>query len=150
MYRQLTGLTQRGLAARTVSADPKGRGLSGALISGYERSTEKPGPRELRLICDALGVTPNLLVFGDEALYRSRAEAARVRPWVAWDPELLAATTYCFGRLPLHCKEAILQLMVSLLRPGTPELDAQIEKDAVNEFLAVADRLRQQLRKKKR
>lgn len=41
-------------------------GLSRMVISKYEAGLNKPGTRELRLICDALEVSPNQLIYGTE------------------------------------------------------------------------------------
>jgi transcriptional regulator with XRE-family HTH domain len=39
-------------------------GISKTVLHGYERGRTKPGARELRLICQALNVSPNRLLFG--------------------------------------------------------------------------------------
>lgn len=41
-------------------------GLSRMVISKYEAGQNKPGTRELRLLCDALEVSPNQLIYGTE------------------------------------------------------------------------------------
>lgn len=41
-------------------------GLSRTVLINYEAGRHIPGVRELRLLCDALGVTPNSLIYGTE------------------------------------------------------------------------------------
>lgn len=41
-------------------------GISPTVLYGYESGKTKPGARELTLICQALKVTPNALLFGSE------------------------------------------------------------------------------------
>ncbi|MDD5470953.1 MAG: helix-turn-helix transcriptional regulator [Sideroxydans sp.] len=56
------------LAERTKEVSNDGKGLSRAVIAGYENGSYKPGTRELRILCSALDVSPNWLVFGRERL----------------------------------------------------------------------------------
>lgn len=41
-------------------------GLSRTVLINYEAGRHKPGARELRLLCDALEVSPNQLIYGSE------------------------------------------------------------------------------------
>lgn len=56
--RERLGLTQAQLAAKSE--------LSISAIKGYETGRNYPGTKELRQLCIALQITPNLLLFGDE------------------------------------------------------------------------------------
>lgn len=56
------------LAELTKNVSGDGKGLSRAVIAGYENGDYKPGTRELRILCSALNVSPNWLVFGQEQL----------------------------------------------------------------------------------
>lgn len=56
--REAKGLSQSDLHNKT--------GLSRTVLINYEAGRHKPGARELRLLCDALEVSPNLLIYGTE------------------------------------------------------------------------------------
>ena len=56
--REIKGFSQSDLHRIT--------GLSRMVISKYEAGQNKPGTRELRLLCDALEVSPNHLIYGTE------------------------------------------------------------------------------------
>lgn len=43
-------------------------GISRTVLIGYEAGRTKPGAKEIRLLCDALKVTPNRLIYGSEEL----------------------------------------------------------------------------------
>lgn len=57
--RERLGMTQAQLAAASA--------VSLSAIKGYETGRSFPGAKELRQICLTLRVSPNLLLFGDEA-----------------------------------------------------------------------------------
>lgn len=50
----------------TVKDLHQATGISAAVLYGYEAGKTKPGAREITLICKALKVTPNVLLFGTE------------------------------------------------------------------------------------
>lgn len=56
--RESKGLSQSDLHNKT--------GLSRTVLINYEAGRHKPGARELRLLCDALEVSPNHLIYGTE------------------------------------------------------------------------------------
>lgn len=56
--REAKGLSQSDLHNKT--------GLSRTVLINYEAGRHKPGTRELRLLCDALEVSPNHLIYGTE------------------------------------------------------------------------------------
>ena len=60
--RELRGLSQSDLHNKT--------GLSRTVLINYEAGRHKPGARELRLLCDALEVSPNQLIYGTEEPHR--------------------------------------------------------------------------------
>lgn len=41
-------------------------GLSRTVLINYEAGRHKPGSREIKLICDALQISPNYLIYGNE------------------------------------------------------------------------------------
>ena len=62
--REGRGWTQQVLSTRTRLADPNGEGISRTVLVGYEAGKTRPGAREIRLLSDALNVTPNWLLLG--------------------------------------------------------------------------------------
>lgn len=82
--REARGLSQTALAARTQMADSTGKGVGRTVLFGYESGKFRPGAREIRLICQALSVTPNWLILGDEAAStQASMELVRQRDWIA-------------------------------------------------------------------
>lgn len=80
--RDARGLSQTALATRTRLVDPNGKGVARTVLVGYESGNFRPGAREIRLICQALSVTPNWLVLGDElATNQASMETLRGRDW---------------------------------------------------------------------
>ena len=69
--RELKHITQGELATLTVNLDAEDKGVSRAVISLYEKGVNRPSPKELRLLCEALRVTPNFLIYGDEHPFES-------------------------------------------------------------------------------
>jgi len=59
--------SQQTLSVHTKMVDPEQVGISRAVLSLYETGTNKPGAREMRLLCDALKVSPNWLLYGSES-----------------------------------------------------------------------------------
>lgn len=54
------------LHKRTKAVDQEKRGISQPVLLGYEAGEYRPGARELRLLCLAMGVSPTWLLFGEE------------------------------------------------------------------------------------
>jgi transcriptional regulator with XRE-family HTH domain len=82
--REARGLSQTALAARTQMADATGKGVGRTVLFGYESGKFRPGAREIRLICQALSITPNWLILGDEAAStQASMELVRQRDWIA-------------------------------------------------------------------
>lgn len=80
--REGRGLSQTALAARTKMVDQAGKGVARTVLVGYESGNFRPGAREIRLLCQALSVTPNWLVMGDEmASDQASLELVRQRDW---------------------------------------------------------------------
>lgn len=72
--RTSKGLNHDGLAKLTKLLDqPSQAGISRTTIRGYEVGLYKPGTRELRLLSQALEVTPTWLIFGDTSESDGRA-----------------------------------------------------------------------------
>lgn len=62
--REAKGLSHSDLHRQT--------GISRPVLFGYEAGRTKPGARELRLLSEALGVSPNRLLFGTEEPFKPR------------------------------------------------------------------------------
>lgn len=65
------GLSQQAVHTRSKLLDPEGVGVSRAALSLYEIGTNKPGAREILLLCEVLSVSPNWLLFGSESPART-------------------------------------------------------------------------------
>lgn len=65
------GLSQQAVSTRSSMLDPDGVGISRATLSLYETGTNKPGAREILLLCEVLSVSPNWLLFGSESPARA-------------------------------------------------------------------------------
>ena len=65
------GVSQQGISTRTAMLDADGIGISRATLSLYETGTNKPGAREILLLCEVLSVSPNWLLFGSESPARA-------------------------------------------------------------------------------
>lgn len=143
--RQAAGLTQGQLSKQLAHADKEGRGVSAAVISLYERGVNKPGPKELRLLCEALRVTPNFLLYGNEDPFQGRTELSRYGGVAKSEVEFLAYLTYCFSRLHKHHREGMLQIMLGLLRGWNNSFDDEMHEKAVDTFLSSAKELKKLL-----
>lgn len=64
--REGLGLSQADAAMASRRADPSGEGVSRSTLSLYETGINKPGARELVVLCEALKVTPNWLLYGSD------------------------------------------------------------------------------------
>jgi transcriptional regulator with XRE-family HTH domain len=64
--REARGISQTALAEHSKSVDPDRKGVSRTVIVGYEAGQFKPGAREIRILCEALLVTPNWLIYGSD------------------------------------------------------------------------------------
>ena len=98
-------------------------GVSRMVISKYESGQNKPGAREIRLLCDALEVSPNQLIYGTEEPLRKSVGLAEslldmgqgaVLPVVLIAPMLGAM----LGR---EDTRTLLNLIESLLRAKSPQ-----------------------------
>jgi transcriptional regulator with XRE-family HTH domain len=65
------GLSQQAVSTRSGMLDLDGIGISRATLSLYETGTNKPGAREILLLCEVLSISPNWLLFGSESPARA-------------------------------------------------------------------------------
>lgn len=108
--RERRGLSQTATAARTKMVDPAGKGVARTVLVGYEAGNFRPGAREIRLICEALSVSPNWLILGAEGTTaQASMEMVRSRDWTA-AVRLAAAIAI----LKPHERAALQSLVLSL------------------------------------
>lgn len=111
--REERNLNVSQLSALTKEVSGDGKGLSRAVISGYENGEYKPGTRELRILCSALDTSPNWLVFGNETLPKQSAAVASIANVDL--PELgIARLLYILTSLPEEEFNAVATLLVAL------------------------------------
>jgi transcriptional regulator with XRE-family HTH domain len=65
--REEREFTQNAVANRTKMNDPEGKGISRTALIGYEQDVTNPGLREIKLLCTALTVSPNWLIYGSDS-----------------------------------------------------------------------------------
>jgi transcriptional regulator with XRE-family HTH domain len=103
------------LAERTKEVSPDGKGLSRAVIAGYENGSYKPGTRELRILCSALEVSPNWLVFGRERLSEQPSQLEMLTDETL--PEMgLAKLFYILTSLQEEDFNAVATILLSLAK----------------------------------
>ncbi|CDG86162.1 helix-turn-helix family protein [Janthinobacterium agaricidamnosum NBRC 102515 = DSM 9628] len=108
--REGRGLSQTALAARTKMVDQAGKGVARTVLVGYESGNFRPGAREIRLLCQALSVTPNWLLMGDElASDQASLELVRRRDWRA-----AVRLAMAISILKTHERSAFQSLVLSL------------------------------------
>lgn len=146
--RRANRLTQGQLAAKTALADKDGKGLSRGVLSLYELGINRPGPKEIRLLCEVLRVTPSYLIYGNDDPFDNRSEYARYGGTARSKAELYARLVYSFSRLHHTHSVAFMQIMRDLLRGWNKDFDAELEANAYQEFLDLADELRSTLKKR--
>lgn len=107
------GWSQQALHTRTKLTDPEGMGISRAVLSLYETGTNKPGAREIRLLCDTLKVSPNWLLYGSE----SPARAIQPSTDFLRGSEIEISARLAFAMLALDATErdSLAQLVFSIL-----------------------------------
>lgn len=143
--REAKKLTQGQLAELTKRADKDGKGLSRTVVSLYELGTNRPGPREIRMLCEVLQITPSYLIYGDDEPFDNFLNRHRHGATRPSDPESFAAVAYCFTRLHPHHRIAVMELMLGLLRGWYKGFDDEMDKEANPTFLRIAEQLAQLL-----
>lgn len=111
--RERLDLNVSQLCERTKTATSEKKGLSRAVISGYENNAYKPGTRELRILCDSLQVSPNWLVYGIEDPLQPGTTISKLfgtdRPEMA-----IAKLVYAMTSFPKEEFESISTLIMSI------------------------------------
>jgi transcriptional regulator with XRE-family HTH domain len=138
-------LTQGELAELTKSIDPEEKGISRAVISLYEAGKNRPSPREMRLLCEALRITPNFLIYGDEHPFDPLRDEERLGSRSRSDPEGFAWMAYVFATLHHNHFDAIMTLALDLQRGWNKSYDQGMQEKANERLLAMAEDLRSRL-----
>lgn len=89
--REKRGLSQEGLSRLTKAFDIERQGISRTVLTGYEKGKFKPGTRELRILYQALGLTPNWLILGQNDPERMSALRGKFKTEEEFDNKLLDA-----------------------------------------------------------
>ncbi len=139
--REASKLTQGELAELTKQADTEGKGISRAVLSFYETGKSRPSPRELRMLCESLRVSPSQLIYGTDDPFENLADNARYEGFSTSDPEFFAMLTYAFSKQHHHTRLAIMRIMNSMLMGWDKSWTANTE-EANKQFLEIADALR--------
>lgn len=130
--RKAAGWTQNELHQKT--------GISRDAIKGYESGRNMPGSRELRVLCEALGVSANKVLWGRDAF---KAPAGPIKGMFS-DPSMDLATQHLkmimlLNMLTQDEREAIMTLTESIIvgRKGG--------RDEINKALAVVNVLGEEM-----
>ena len=142
--RERMGLSQEQFSQATKLHDGKGGGLSRAVISMYERGKNRPGTRELRILCDTLRVTPSELLYGS-------ATPFEIDKWQVLNsnhshPLYFARWLHLFAQLPSNVQLSIYELVIEFLRPTQAQVD-KLDYEASKTLLLLANQLREEFAK---
>lgn len=107
------GISQQAVSTRSSMLDADGVGISRATLSLYETGTNKPGAREILLLCEVLSVSPNWLLFGSESPARTLQPSTL---FLAGD-DLDISTRLAFATLALNPtdRDSIANIVFSML-----------------------------------
>lgn len=138
-------MTQGELATLTASLDAEEKGISRAVISLYESGKNRPSPKELRLLCEALKITPNYLIYGDKHPFDSSAEYERLGTRARHDPEGFAWMAYVMSTIHHNHYDAVMKLVLDLARGWNKAFDQGLQERANARLLDMAEQLRTRL-----
>jgi transcriptional regulator with XRE-family HTH domain len=143
--RRAKALTQEQLAELTQKADQSGKGLSRSVISLYELGINRPGIKEVRLLCESLQVSPSYLIYGDEHPFEEKISFTHFDGIADSEPEFFARIVYCFKRLDPVYTFPIMQMVMRTLGD---DIKGLMEWHADRVFLEIADDLKAILEEK--
>ncbi len=136
-------MTQGELSQLTKSLDEEDKGISRAVISLYEAGTNRPSPKEIRLLCEALQITPNFLIYGVEDPFDDVRNYERLGTiGRRGDPEAYAWVAYVMSHIHHNHYDAVMKLVLDLARAWDKTFDQGIQEKANAQLLAMADELR--------
>lgn len=99
-------------------------GISRSVLSGYETGRTKPGAKEIKLLCEALSVNPNRLLFGSEEPfkpYKGLRGLARMRKSPAGMALYIGLMPIMMATLDDDQMEAILTILISMVEARDKE-----------------------------
>lgn len=140
--RKQAGLTQKDLAERTKLLDDNGDGVSRGALSLYEIGKNSPPPKELRLICEALKVSPNKLIYGTEDPFDEFADRARYWFSGEHDPSTYATVVYRLSKLHYSDRVAILRFIEGRLFMENRRFEVDEDRQAEDALLRVAEAIK--------
>lgn len=147
--REFKHITQGDLATLTLSLDSEEKGISRAVISLYEKGTNRPSPREIRLLCEALKVTPNYLIYGDEEPFTPLSDYSRLGTISRRsDPEGYAWVAYVMSIIHHNHYDAVMKLILDLARGWDKSFDQGLQEKANAEFLRQAETLQARIKER--
>jgi transcriptional regulator with XRE-family HTH domain len=139
--RQSLHLTQGDLANLTKSLDAEDKGISRAVLSLYEAGTNRPSPREIRLLCEALRVTPNYLIYGDEVPFHEANDHHRLGTRSRHSPEGFAWMACVMATAHHNHYDAVMKLLLDLARGWNKQFDQGMQDKANAMLLDMAAKL---------
>ncbi len=140
--RESKRITQGELSQLTLSLDDEDKGISRAVISLYESGTNRPSPKEIRLICEALKITPNFLIYGDEEPFHTLNNYERLGTiGRGTDPEVYAWVAYVMSRIHHNHYDAVMTLVLDLARGWDKTFDQGLQVKANEKLLEMASTL---------
>lgn len=148
--RTAKSLTQGQLAELTKLADETGKGLSRGVISLYELGINRPGIREVRILCEVLRISPSYLIYGDDDPFDIKANSQHFGGMADSEPEFIARAVYCLYRLGSEHSLPLVQMMIGVLRSELKGFDNMMEFNADRVFLDIAKDLQAILKEKKK
>lgn len=148
--RESMRLTQGDLAELTKGLDADEKGISRAVVSLYESGTNRPSPREIRLLCEALKVSPNYLIYGDEHPFDSASEFDRMGTNARHDPEGFAWMAYVMSIIHHNHYDAVMKLVLDLARGRNVKFDQGLQDKANTHLIACAEQLAKRLTERKK
>lgn len=131
------------MAEVTKNCDPTGKGISRAVISLYETGTNRPGITELRILSEAFRTNPAHFIYGTDDPFEHLLERRRFGFYRTSDPDFLALLTYTFPKLTRYQKMAMLEPMTGLAFGPHAQPLAELNDEAAEEFIKVADSMRE-------
>ena len=99
--REGLGFSQQAVSVRSKRHDPDKKGISRSVLSMYETGVNRPGAREIRILCETLKITPNWILYGTE----SPAKALQASLEFLQGDDLSISVRLAFAMLALEPEE---------------------------------------------